>query len=320
MKKFLGICLAVLLVAQMTACSTMFPFSMLTKGQSESSSSDTLGSGESVVSPDSSAPESATSSETKQPNTEEIVLIDNKDCAVVLTGIEPDAMMGYTLKVRLENKSKDVTYMFAVQDATINGLQSDPFFAAEVAAGKKSNEEIWFDSEELAEVGLTDITDIELFFDVYDTDDWEAESVATETVHVYPNGKDKATVYKREAKSSDVVLVDNQYVTVTAIDGEYDDIWGYSLNLFLENKTDTTVMFTVDDVAVNGFMVDPFYATTVPAGRCGYSAVTWSLESLEKNGIEVDGIETIDMTVVAYDDEDYSADDFVNEPVSLEIE
>lgn len=51
-------------------------------------------------------------------------------------------MWGYTLKAQLENKSTEKTYMFSVESASINGVQCDPMFASEVAAGKKANEEI----------------------------------------------------------------------------------------------------------------------------------------------------------------------------------
>ena len=75
---------------------------------------------------------------------EEVVAIDNAECAVKITEIDPDNMWGYTLKAQLENKSTEKTYMFSVESASINGVQCDPMFASEVAAGKKANEEINF--------------------------------------------------------------------------------------------------------------------------------------------------------------------------------
>lgn len=320
MKKVLGIFLAVALLVQMTACNTMFPFSLLMKDRVESnSSSSAVESEESeAVSPDSMAPEKETSSQVEQPDFNELTLIDNDECAIVLTGIEPDNTMGYTLQLRLENKSEDKNYMFSVLDATVNGLKSDPYFASEVAAGKKANEELWFDSEELAAIGLVDFTDIQLFFNVYDSDDWAADAVAEETVHIYPNGEASATTYTRKDTSSDVVLVDNDYVKVVAIDAGLDDIWGYQLNLFFVNKTDTTVMFATEDEALNGYMADPYFAMTVPAGCSAFDSVDWGLTTLEENAIT--DVETIELTLIAYDDEDYSADYFANTAVSLTVE
>lgn len=82
---------------------------------------------------------------------EEVVAIDNAECAVKITEIDPDNMWGYTLKAQLENKSTEKTYMFSVESASINGVQCDPMFASEVAAGKKANEEINFSTDTLEE-------------------------------------------------------------------------------------------------------------------------------------------------------------------------
>lgn len=95
---------------------------------------------------------------------EEVVAIDNAECAVKITEIDPDNMWGYTLKAQLENKSTEKTYMFSVESASINGVQCDPMFASEVAAGKKANEEINFSTDTLEENGIVEYTDIELTF------------------------------------------------------------------------------------------------------------------------------------------------------------
>ena len=41
---------------------------------------------------------------------EEVTAVDNDECAVTITDIDPDDMWGYTLKALLENKSADKTY------------------------------------------------------------------------------------------------------------------------------------------------------------------------------------------------------------------
>ena len=70
--------------------------------------------------------------------------------------------------------------------------------------------------------------------------------------------KKNAVAFVREAQATDNVIIDNDYVTVIVTGYEDDEIWGYTANLFLLNKTDKTVMFSVDDASVNGFMADPF--------------------------------------------------------------
>lgn len=245
----------------------------------------------------------------------EMVAIDNDNCSIKITGIDADNMWGYTIKALLENKSADKTYMFSIETAAINGVQCDPLFASEVAAGKKSNENISFTNDKLKENGITEYTDIELTFRVYDSNDWTADEVAKETIHIYPYGEDNAVKFVRESQTSDNVIIDNDYVTVIVTGYEEDDIWGYTVNLFLLNKTDKNVMFSVDEASVNGFMVDPFYATSVSAGKCAFSSMAWSDTILEENSITE--VETIEFKIRAYDEDSWSSDDFANTIITL---
>lgn len=246
---------------------------------------------------------------------EEIVVVDNDECTIKITGIDSDNLWGYTLNAYMENKSSDKTYMFSVINGAVNGVQCDPFFATEVAAGKKTNEEITFSDSTLQENGITDFTDIELSFRVYDSNDWSADSVAEETVHVYPYGEDNAVTFVREAQDSDNIIIDNEYVTVIVTGYEDDDIWGYTVNLFLLNKSDKEVMFSVSEASVNGYMVDPFYAESVTPGKCAFSSMSWSDSTLEENGITE--IEEIEFLLRAYDSSDWMAEDFANEVITL---
>lgn len=268
-----------------------------------------------------SAPEINVSVETTQPATEppafeEIVVVDNDACSIRITGIDPDNIWGYTLEVELENRTADTTLMYAVDAAAVNGVQTDPMFAEEVAAGKKSRGSIVMLSDELEANGVGEFTDIALGFRVYDSDDWSADNVAEEVVHVYPLGQENAVQYVRAAQDTDRVLVDNEFATVVLTDCGPDDFWGYQAKLHIVNKTETTIMVSVDEASVNGYMADPFYADSVDAGYCAFSAITWMDSVLEENGI--DEVENIEFTLRVYDEEDWLADDFCNEKITIE--
>jgi negative regulator of genetic competence, sporulation and motility len=97
--------------------------------------------------------------ENNQISFSEVVVVDNGECLIKITGIDPGNMWGYTLKAQLENRSTDKTYMFSVLSAAINGVECDPFFASEVAAGKKANEQIHFAKDELEEYGVTTLNE-----------------------------------------------------------------------------------------------------------------------------------------------------------------
>ena len=131
----------------------------------------------------------------------------------------------------------------------------------------------------------------------------------------YPYGEDNATRYTREAQESDTVIGDNKYVTAIVTGYEYDDLWGYTANLYLVNKTQSSVMFSAEDVSVNGYMCDPFYATTVSAGNCAFSSMSWYDSSLEE--CEITEVTEIEFTLRAYDSDNWLDEDFANITVTL---
>ena len=309
MKKLLALILTTFMLLSFVACDVETP---LDKNDNNSSQNQTNNSIESN--------DQNNNNENKNENKNEItfsglVAVDNAECIIKITEIDPDNLWGYTLKVQLENKSTDKTYMFSVESAAINGVQCDPFFATEVAAGKKSNNEISFTKSELDDSGIKNYTDIELTFRVYDTNDWMADDVAKETIHIYPYGEDKVVKYVRTPQASDNIIVDNEYITVVVTGYEDDPIWGYTAKLFLLNKTDKNVMFSVDDASVNGYMADPFFAKSVSAGKCAFSSMSWSNTTLEENGITV--IEEIEFNLRVYDEDNWFADDLANQTVTL---
>lgn len=237
----------------------------------------------------------------------ERVVVDNEECFIKITDIDPTNIFGYTVSVLLENKSTERNYMFAVESAAINGVQCETLFATEVTAGKKAISEITFvEDKVLREAGVGEYTDIELTFRVYDSEDLFAADVADATVHIYPFGEEAAVTYVRESQPTDQVLLDNKFITVTVIGYEEDELLGYTVKLFLVNKTEVDVMFSASTVAVNDFMIDPLYADMVPAGKCAFSSMIWLDSDFEENGIT--SVENIDFVLKAY-----NVDNFLDE-------
>ncbi|MDO5134020.1 MAG: hypothetical protein Q4D81_13735, partial [Eubacteriales bacterium] len=279
---------------------------------------DSANMGDAEESPDTSDPsqdsESGTDNSANTGTFERTVLIDNDECSIVVKDINEKDFWGYTLKVELENKSPDKTFMFSVDDAYVNGVEADPLFATEVNAGKKANSEISFSSSELKKHGIDDFTDIEIMFRVYDTDTYEYVA-AEETVHVYPHGEENAVMFSRETADTDTILADDDNVTIIVTGyTEKDEFGYYNVNLFFVNKTDTTVMFSVQDASVNGYMADPFFAIEIAPGKCAFRSMSWSDTVFEENGIEE--VEEIVAHFVAYDSDNYERD-YLDEEFTL---
>ena len=304
MKKVLRWCLALLLVMMLAACGS----SETTNNTSEPKNNESTN-----VTTKEQSEKQETTTAGQELIFEEFTPIDNDECAITLKKLDPDDIFGYTVKAVLENKSSDITYMFSVSTASVNGVEVDPLFAAEVAPGKKANEDITILNTDLEENGIKDYTDIELMFRVYDTNDWNAQPVVDESVHIYPYGEDKATTYVREQKDSDQVLVDNDKVTVLIIDKVEDPIWGYTLKLFIVNKTDAEIMVSVDEASVNGFMADPLFAKSVQGGKCTFASISWADYLLEEN--DITDIENIEFKLKVYDYNNWK--DYCDEAVTV---
>lgn len=112
-----------------------------------------------------------------------------------------------------------------------------------------------------------------------------------------------------------IVLAENEKMCVKITAIEENAIFGYTLKVFLENKTDKELMFTVDDVSVNGFMCDPFWATSVAGGKKSNSSIAWLSSSFEENGIEK--VEEINFTLRVYDSNDILADDLLEQTFTI---
>ena len=250
---------------------------------------------------------------------EEVTVVENEHCVIKVKGIS-DTILGLSLKIELENKSQDKTFMFSISELSINGIECSSLYAEEVAATKKaiSNATILVDS--LEEAGVTEYTDIKIQFRVYDTNDWFSDDIALESVHIYPLGEEKAVKYTREDKAADIVIIDNEYVKAVITGYHNDIIWGYSAKLYVENKTDSTAMFSVDEASVNGFMADPFFAHTLAADTCAFTDISWSSSTLEDLGITKpnEEITNIEFVFKAQDYDNWLGDKYCEELVKID--
>ena len=70
-------------------------------------------------------------------------------------------------------------------------------------------------------------------------------------------------------------------------------------------------MFSWDDTSVNGFMIDPFWAKSIPAGKAAYGSINFSDSKFEENGIK--DVKEIEFRLRVSNDENFSAKDHVNE-------
>lgn len=291
MKKWLAIFLMLSMLLTFAACDS-------------SSSSDADDDDEEVSEKDNNGKDDKDNNKKDLENIsfEAITVVDNDECSIMIEEMEYDEIFGYSLDVKLKNKSEDVTYSFEIVDSSINGVQGSVWMWSEVPAGKTANESVYISEEGLTQCGFYKYSDIALTFEVCDAEDYTADPVSTETVHVYPYGEDAVETFTREAQSTDQVLVDDEYATVTMIGAEYDKKFGYLTVLFyLENKTDSSVDFSGENFSINDIMADTYMYNTLSPGMVGFGVVGWFDDDLEENDIDPEKIENIEFELTIED-------------------
>ena len=251
---------------------------------------------------------------TREAKSTDVPVFDNGEVSATVIGYGEDAIYDYYISFYLENKSEDKEYTFDMTVLAINGVEITPAAAFIIPAGKMGLEKCYISASQLKESGITDFSSIFFTMSAFETDNWEAEDVAKQSVHVYPYGEENAVPFVREAEATDKIIADNDMVTVIVTGvRENDTFEAQDLCFYFVNKTDKEIMFTIEDVSVNGYMMDPFFATTVNPGFSRFADASWFDDELSDHGI--DKITEIEFTFVSRDANDWDAEDIINEKV-----
>ena len=209
--------------------------------------------------------------------------------------VEDDYLIIDTL---VTNSSSKRGYEVSVTRASVNGIEIYPTYCEDVEAEDECDEPIEIGLSNVIEnTEITDISDIELTIAIEDDD---MEVVYTDIVHIYPYGADQAERYARPAADTDIVIVDNEQYKVTVTEFEYVAGWGYSIHMYIENKTDETICLRGDDYSLNDTDADTRYDDVVGAKGVSFSRLEWSQSDLDD--ADVEEVTSINFTLSIYDE------------------
>ena len=217
-------------------------------------------------------------------------LMDNEFCTVKITGIDPDNMFGYTLNATIENKSADKILNFSISDSSVNGVKLDPgFFEDLEPSGTKEINIIFRNKDNLDYIG--EFTDIKMSLIVAEKDCYP-DILASETVHIYPCGEDKAVNHVHEIKDGEFTILDNDKLSVSVIGYSSDNAFGLKVELYVVNKLDNAIVLMAEDEKVNGMELRPYFTSPVPGNCCSYEKIQWPRSLFDENNIShVDSVE-----------------------------
>ena len=239
------------------------------------------------------------------------MLVDNELFSITAKSIDEDSEYGYAVHLLIENKSPDKTYTFNIQKGEVNGVEVNLYTVIFVNPGKKANTAVIID--DLKEYGIEEYTDIELTVDVTEGKYTYDEPYAmSESVHIYPYGKENATEFVYEAKAGDQVLVDTEYVTVIYTGDNKENELGYSISLYIVNKTDKDITVSGDDMSINGYMAEAYYDQRISAGKISLSGIQWYGETFKENDMDESKINDIEFSLDIYPTDDAEAEHFFN--------
>lgn len=212
---------------------------------------------------------------------EEQVLYDENDIKITATGIE-DGWLGTELKLLIENNT-DQSITVQAKNANVNGYMVTTMMSADVAAGKKANDSLTFETSGLKECGIDSIATMEFAFHIFDAESWD-DIVDTDMIKIETS---IAESYTQTYDDSGEVLVDSNGIKIVGKGLSADDsFWGPGVILYIENNTDQDVTVQTRDVSVNGFMTEASMSEDIVAGKRAISAVQFYSSDLEENSIE----------------------------------
>ena len=227
----------------------------------------------------------------------EQVLVDQDGIKITATEYVTDDIWGDGIKLMVENTS-DNDYTVGCDALIVNDYMITDLFSADVAAGKKSNEVMYLSSSELKAAGIDVVGKVEMYFHAYDSN-WDSlfQNVYSEIETSQYSNMDTSP------NDEGTELYNENGVRIVGKTVDENSFWGTAILLYVENTSGQNVGISVDNMSINGFMMSPFFSTTVYDGKKAIDDITVFSSDLEENGIE--SIDEVELKFHIYNADSY---------------
>lgn len=245
---------------------------------------------------------------------DELVLADDEACLVKISGSAYITEQYIGIPVEWENRSEDEEYYISADDVYVNGLRTSGDFATEsLEPGESKVDYCYIDTSYLVENGMTEYTDIDMTINVSGLDTDFAEVSA----HIYPYGEENVTEFVRETQDTDQVLIENEAFALVVIDsGAYLDTGGYSIPVYLINKTDYRLYLTgYEGSTFNERMTCIGDFRNLEAHTSAFDSIYFSRTMVGEYGIDSAESITMRLRVYSYAKTGYIYDDTLTVPL-----
>ena len=220
---------------------------------------------------------------------ENTVLIEKDGVVITAKELVKDAIWGLGVKVLIENNT-DKNISVSLRSLVVNNYMITDLFSSSVAAGKKANDTMYLSSAALEAAGIETISDIAMVFHIYNSDTYEgifdSDEIELKT-SAYGMVEQAAADDGKELYNKDGIRIVGKYVSENSF-------WGAGVLLFIENKYGSNITVQVDNMSINGFMVNPIFSCNVNDGRMALSDITIMSTDLEAN--DITSVDTIELS------------------------
>lgn len=258
---------------------------------------------------------------------EETVMYDEGDVKITATGISYN---NYSAELELlieNNTDKDLQFVsgsMGYSCNSVNGIMTnDGYLLCDVAAGKKANDYIRFDYDQLMLYGINEIADIEIGFDISDDDYNHIYSGPRQVkTSIYDSYDYKSNHYQQGIKSSaamntygykliyfsEEALYDENGVKLISSGVMATDEGDMMLLLEFENTTENQIYIRTSDISINGLVVTEGYWDSDALNAGKHAAVEIEITSALKKEfwdmLGIDNVGKISLSVMQRDFED----------------
>ena len=231
------------------------------------------------------------------PTIEEQVLIDTNGIKITAKEYLTDKIWGDGIKLLIENSS-DTDYTVGCDALIVNDYMITDLFSSKVAAGKNANETMYLSSTGLKAAGIESVGKVEMYFHASDA---QYNMVfKNEYAEIHTSEYDNMDTTPNDA-GTELYSADGIRIVGKTVDE--NSFWGSAILLYIENNSGKSVGINVDDMSINGFMITPYFSTTVYDGKKALEDITIMSNQLEENGIE--SIDNVELKFHIYNSDTY---------------
>ena len=225
-------------------------------------------------------------------NFQETTLIEEEDFLVKAKSIKVTnnewAYQDYIINLYFENNT-DHTLSFTIDGGVFNDVSVPGYYQFEIPAGKKSNDSLSFSTHLMELAGITQVTEILLYFETsYDDQETGWTELSTYATTIYPEGLSSHTPYVHTPAKDEVLFYEDEDFIVRIMDVLDEDGGVYALKVYFYNKTQETFEIFLSNSAFNDYLMGDanFWNCRIYPESHAVHELSWDRNLLEENDIE----------------------------------